>query len=223
MAETATTRKVASFCIRGLVVALSLGLAASGVSAQGATETAETTEAAEPGDTDAWLKVCSTDPQVKKEVCIVKQDLLTNTGQFLASMQLREVEGEARKRLIVAVPPGMLIQPGLQVQIDKEEPQTLKYGICFPNACFAELAIDDSYIAKMKKGGQLMLTTLNQQGKPRPFPFTLIGFTAVHEGPGLDPKVLTERQQDLQEKLQKRAEEQRQKLIDAQRKAAEQQ
>lgn len=233
MTTDATTRKVARLGATSLLVALGFGLAAGGTFAQDTTQQqqpqqeqqqpqAEAPPAAPQGEqADAWLKVCSTDPKEKKDVCIIKQDLLTNTGQFLASLQLREVQGEERKRLIAAVPPGMLIQPGLQVQIDKNKPQNLKYGICFPNACFAELAITDDFIASMKKGGQLMLTTLNQQGKPRPFPFTLIGFTAVYDGPGLDPKELSARQKDLQEKLQERAEEQRQKLIEAQRKAAE--
>ena len=215
MAKFATTGKMASLCARGALLALSLGLAADGAWAQ--TKPAPTANAPQ----DAWLKVCSLDSQVKKNVCIVKQDLLTNTGQFLASLQLREVEGDPNKRLIAAVPSGMLIQPGLQVQIDKNKAQKFKYGICFPNACFAELAIDDAFIAAMKKGGQLTLTTLSQQGKPRPFPFTLIGFTAIYDGEGLDPKELQSQQQNLRSELEKRAEEQRKKLLDAQKKASE--
>jgi len=213
MAKFATIRKVASLCAQSALLAMGLGLAADGAWAQ------ETAAPANEGEPPAWLKVCSVDAQVSKNVCIVKQDLLTNTGQFLASLQLREVEGDTDRRLIAAVPPGMLIQPGLQVQVDKNKHRKLKYGICFPNACFAELPIDDEFIAELKKGGQLTLTTLSQQGKPRPFPFTLIGFTAVYDGPGLDPKQLQSQQQNLRSELEKRAEEQRKKLIDAQKKA----
>lgn len=212
MVKFATAGKMASLCAASAWLALGLVMAADGALAQ------NTTAAPPKAAQEAWLKVCSLDSQVKKNVCIVKQDLLTNTGQFLASLQLREVEGDPKKRLIAAVPSGMLIQPGLQVQIDKNKAKKFKYGICFPNACFAELAIDNAFIAAMKKGGQLTLTTLSQQGKPRPFPFTLIGFTAVYDGEGLDPKQLQNQQQNLRSELEKRAEEQRQKLLDAQKK-----
>jgi len=215
MAKFATAGKIASLCATSALLALSLGLAADGAWAQ------NTTAPAAGAKQDAWLKVCSVDSQVNKNVCIVKQDLLTNTGQFLASLQLREVEGDPKKRLIAAVPSGMLLQPGLQVQIDKNKAKKFKYGICFPNACFAELAIDNAFITAMKKGGQLTLTTLSQQGKPRPFPFTLIGFTAVYDGEGLDPKQLQSQQQNLRSELEKRAEEQRKKLIEAQKKKSE--
>lgn len=212
MAKFATAGKIASLCAGSALLALSLGLAADEAWAQ------STAAPAAGAKQEAWLKVCSLDSQVKKNVCIVKQDLLTNTGQFLASLQLREVEGDPKKRLIAAVPSGMLLQPGLQVQIDKSKAKKFKYGICFPNACFAELAIDKAFIDAMKKGGQLTLTTLSQQGKPRPFPFTLIGFTAVYDGEGLDPKQLQSQQQNLRSELEKRAEEQRKKLIEAQKK-----
>ncbi len=210
MVDFATKGANASLRVMAAVLTLGLALATGSAAAQNA---AGGTDDSKP---DAWLKVCSLDDQVKKNVCIIKQDLLTNTGQFLASLQLREVEGEAEKSLIAAVPPGMLLQPGLQVQIDKKQATKLKYGICFPNACFAELKVKDDFVVAMKRGGQLVLTTLDQQRKPRPFPFTLIGFTAVYDSEGLDPKQLQTQQQNLRSELERRAEEQRKRLLEQQ-------
>jgi len=169
--------------------------------------------------TTDWLKICDTDPKAKKEVCVINQEITTDAGQPLASLAIREVQGEERKVLLISVPPGMLLQPGLRVQVDGGKQDTAKYSICFPNACYAELPITAATIGQYKKGNQLILTTLNQQAKPVSFALSLNGFTKVYDGPALKPSELQARQQQLESELQKKAEETRQRLIEEQRKA----
>ena len=144
--------------------------------------------AAKPKATPTWVKVCNQDPKSKKKLCMIAQELRAETGQFLASVALRELEGQKRKSLVVAITPGMLLQPGLSVQIDKGKQNKGAYGICFPNACYAEMVIDANYVAQMKKGGRLTLTTLNQQAQPVRFDMTLKGFTAAYDGDPIDPQ-----------------------------------
>lgn len=195
--------------LAGLSIAAAVFAAAPGALAQ----------TVEPAADSPWVKVCNTDPQSKKEICVVTQELRTDTGQFLASVAVREIGGEARKTLLIAVPPGMLIQPGLRVQVDAGKQNEAKYGICYPNACYSELVINDEFIGSMKKGNALILTTLNQQAKQVPFQLTLAGFTKVYDGAPIDAAALQQKQQQLQSELQKRAEEARQKLIDKQNEA----
>ena len=133
----------------------------------------------QPAEDSPWVKVCNTDPNANKEICLITQELRTDTGQFLSSVAVREIGGEARKTLLIAVPPGMLIQPGLRVQVDAGKQTEAKYGICFPNACYSELVIDDAFVTSLKRGNKLVLTTLNQQAKPVPFELSLAGFTLV--------------------------------------------
>ncbi|PTW61026.1 invasion protein IalB [Breoghania corrubedonensis] len=177
--------------------------------------------AAQPGAESAWTKVCNTDPKSKKKICMTLQNKATDTGQLLAQVAIREIEGEDRKSMAVIVPPGMLIQPGLRVQIDGGQQKAGKYNICFSNGCVGEFLIDDAFIAALKKGSNLVLTTLNQQNKPVQLELTLIGFTKVFEGEGLSPQDLQAKQQKLQQELQKRAEDAREKLIEQQKKATQ--
>lgn len=163
-----------------------------------------------------WTKACSANPETQKEVCFISIELRTDTGQFLANVAIQEVEGEARKKLLTAVPTGVLIQPGLRIQIDESQPVQAKYSICAPNACYAELAIDDNFVNAMKQGGQMRVAPFNQQGKEIVFNMTLIGFTKVYDGEPMNLAELQARQEELQNELQKRADEARQKLIDAQ-------
>ncbi|MBL8573208.1 MAG: invasion associated locus B family protein [Hyphomicrobiaceae bacterium] len=182
---------------------------------------AEAPAPAEPSaDQNPWVKICNTDPATKREICLTTQEQRAETGQLLVSVALREISGEARKVLLLAVPPAMLLQPGLRIQVDKGKQEEGKYSICFANACYAEMVAADAFIAGMKKGNQLIVTTLNQQGKPVSFPLQLPGFKTSHEGKPVDTQALAKQQQELQSELAKRAEEARQKLVDEQKKAA---
>ncbi len=196
---------------RGLI---GCALAALAISASAGTVAAQSEEQESP-----WVKVCNQDPNAGKQICLVTQELRTNTGQFLSSVAIREIEGEARKTLLIAVPTGMLIQPGLRIQVDAGKQTEAKYGICFPNACYSELVIDDAFINSMKQGGKLILTTLNQQAKAIPLELTLIGFTKIYDGEPMDVAELQKKQDQLQAELQRRADEARQKLIEAQKSA----
>jgi len=177
--------------------------------------------AAQDGEDNPWVKICNTDPNAQKEVCLISQELRTDSGQFLSSVAIRETPGEQRRSLLVVVPVGMLIQPGVQLQVDGAQPETARYTICLSNACWAELPIDGGYINKLKAGGKLQITAVNQQARPVRFDMTLIGFTAAYESEGLSPQAMQARQQDLQRQLEQRAQEARDRLVAAQREAVE--
>ncbi|WP_420392696.1 invasion associated locus B family protein [Acuticoccus sp.] len=175
----------------------------------------------EGGEQNAWVKICNTDPAANKELCLITQELRTNSGQFLASAAIREFTGEARKSMLLSVPVGMVIRPGVQLQIDGGEPEKAEYQICFPNACYAERAIDQAFIERLKAGGKLRLVAYNQQGKQVRFDLTLIGFTSAYEGDGIDPDALQQKQATLQRELEQRAQEARDRLVAEQRRAVD--
>jgi len=193
-------------------------LAAPSVEAQEAAPAAPAPPAAAPAEAGIpqpdWVKLCSENPQTKQNVCVVTRERRAATGQLLAAVSIREAAD--KKILVTAVPPGMLLRPGLQVQIDGSKPTRSAYTICFPNLCFAEAEINADFVTAMKKGTQLIVTTLNQQAKPINFDVSLAGFTASYDGAAIDPKKLQEEQVKLQEELRKKAEEARRKLIEKQ-------
>lgn len=195
---------------RALTVLAGAFMLASIGAASAQDKPAETTATDRPN----WLKVCSTEPNTKKEFCIVAQELRAQTGQFLSSVAVREVKGDQKKVLAVFVPTGMLLQPGLRLQVDQGKQLEGKYLICFPDRCYSEIPIDEAFIGSLKKGNELTVTALNQQGRAVSFKMTLLGFTKAYDGPAVDPQVLAQQQQQLQDELQKRAEEARKKLLE---------
>lgn len=176
--------------------------------------------AAAPADQGPWTKLCTTDPASKKDFCVVTQEVHADTGQFIASAAIRQITGDTKLTLIAAVPPGVMIQPGLGVSIDSGKQSVVKYTICFPTACYGELDIDTDFVASMKNGKQLVLVARNQQDKNVAFPLTLGGFTKTFEGQGLNPTEAQAHQDELNKALQARAEAARKKLIEQQQKEA---
>jgi invasion protein IalB len=164
-----------------------------------------------------WTKICNTDPDAKKLICLTAQDLRAETGQFLASVAVRELEGEPKKQFIIAVPPGMQLQPGMRVVIDKHDPLPARYSICFPNACYGDMDIDAKFVDVMKKGQALTVQTINQVGRTVNFTLALKDFAKAYDGPPIDPKELENQRQRLQSELQKKAEQARQRLLEQQK------
>ena len=205
------------------VAAATAALALVAISAPTAfaqTAAAPATSAAE-APKSKWLKFCNEDAKSKKQLCAITQELKAATGQFLASISIRELEGAKRKALVIAITPGMLLRQGLTLQIDKGKQQKGTFSICFPNACFSDLAIDASFVTQMKKGAKITVTALNQQAQPVRFELSLAGFTASYDGDPIDINKTADEQRKLQDLLRKRAEEQRKKLLEQKNKSAQ--
>lgn len=153
-----------------------------------------------------WVKLCSPDPQTKKDICQTSRDLRAETGQTLASVALRE-DKSGKKILIMAIPPGMQIQPGVRVVVDQQPPIAAKFSVCFPNVCLVETEATEALIGSMKKGTTLNLQALNVQARGVVFPIALSGFGKAYDGKPLDPKVYQDEQKKLQDELKRKADE----------------
>jgi hypothetical protein len=64
----------------------------------------------------------------------------------------------------------------------------------------------------MKKGQGLIVQAINSTGQPISLVLPLADFAKAYDGPPTDPKVFEEQQKKLQDELQRRADEARQKL-----------
>ncbi|MBO0663158.1 invasion associated locus B family protein [Jiella sp. CQZ9-1] len=165
-----------------------------------------------------WYKVCS--KQGDNEICNTQYSLIANTRQLITAVNLIDVKGKVNQKVLQAVvPTGRVIPAGVQLKIDNDQPLTMNYTVCFPNRCIAEAELTDALIASMKKGKQMVVTSVNFQRQPNPIPITLKGFTGAYDGPPADESELAKRQQQLNEALQKQAEARRKKFEDAQKAA----
>jgi hypothetical protein len=121
----------------------------------------------------------------------------------LVSAAIREVEGQDKKHLMIMVPLGMALPPGLRAAVytkdqwakiaknekvdDKElKPVDLKYSLCHASGCTAEIEADAGIVDQMKAGGGLMVVAMNAAAQPIGFPVPLDGFTDAFAGKPID-------------------------------------
>lgn len=174
-----------------------------------------------PNPTNEWYKVCT--KQEDNDVCIVQNIVQAPSGQLLTAVGLIDVSGKVNRKIMqVSVPSARLIQPGVNVQIDGGAAQRIEYSVCMPDKCVAEVVLTDQMIAAYKKGGELVLTSVNFQRSPNPIKISLAGFTQAYDGNPIAQSELQERQRLLQEEMAKKAEEARKKLEEAQAAAKKQ-
>lgn len=146
---------------------------------------------------DDWVKICRTDEKQKKEFCKTSFDLRTDGGQFLASMAVVEASGEARKIIELIMPTGLLLQPGVKIQVDQNKAEDGKYGMCAADGCVAQLVSTDAFVGQMKKGTTLTVTAQGQNASPVEFAFPLATFKTSIEGKAIDEAALKKREEAI--------------------------
>lgn len=172
------------------------------------------------GDTgSAWVKVCSTDQASKQKVCVTRADLRGENGSFISSVTIQQLGDEAKYGMGILMPLGVLLQPGVSLNVDGTAKGKAAFTICLPNppVCVSSAPASQEIIDGLRKGSKLTMTAQNAQGKEVNIDVSLAGFAKVFDGPGIDPAQAEAQQKNLNDALQKRAEEARQKLIDQQK------
>src|SRR5205807_10509018 len=148
-----------------------------------------------------WTKFCGKDDNnpTAKEVCLTVKEARLETGQFLAGAALIEQAGEEKKLFRITLPLGMQIPQGTRLLLDKEEPQTGRYVVCLPNGCMADFDVSKEFVAKLKKGQQIVLQGINLPGQAASYMLPLTDFAKANDGPATDPKQFEADQKKLQE------------------------
>lgn len=162
---------------------------------------------AEPSQTE-WTKVCGKDQGANAEVCYTTRDFVTDKGQRAVSVALYDIKSKTPQKTIrMLMPLGFLVPPGIRIAPEKSQPVAGRYAMCIPTGCFAEALVKDDFVAALKKGTALTVSARNQVGREVTFTVPTDGFGKAFDGPPIDPQVLAERQKKMQEELQKRSEE----------------
>jgi invasion protein IalB len=181
----------------------------------------------------AWVKLCEKAPIVKKDkdgkevkdekqLCLTHHERLDgNTGMVLVSAAIREIEGQPKKSLMIMVPLGMAIPPGIRAAVYSKEqwakaaknekidetklkPIELKYALCHPAGCTAETEATPEILDEMSKGGGIMVLAMNAAAQPVGFPVPLDGYNEAAAGPPVDNKKYAEARSALMKQIRER-------------------
>jgi invasion protein IalB len=206
-----------------LLIAIGFGTGAFAQASKKAAPKAEAAPAA-PQSTQAtvvpssWTKRCVEEPNTKKQICEIAQALFAETGQFLMSATIQEMQGNPKKGMTIVTPIGMLLPPGIRVHIDQQQlPHDFPYLACVtppnqPPGCLVEIEIDDNLIKLLEKSKTMRVQVINGQRRTIDFVFPTKDFAKAYTGAPLDEKAMAAQKQKIQEQLQKRADEALKKL-----------
>lgn len=160
-----------------------------------------------------WTKVCGKDQAAGKEICYTTRDFGQEADQQpVLAVAVYDVKGDEQRIVRLLLPVGLLLKPGFRFSLDKGAMLEGTYEICFPNGCFAESRIGKAQLDTMKKASTLNIVVKNQMNNEVVFVVPMTDFGKAFDGAAIDPKVLEEQQKQLQDELQKRAEEERKRL-----------
>jgi invasion protein IalB len=189
--------------------------------------------AAGNGSKTAWVKLCEKAPIVKRgedgketkeerSLCLTHHERLDgNTGMVLVSAAIREVDGQNSKSLMVMVPLGMALPPGLRAAIYTKEqwaqaaknekidesalkPIDLKYSLCHPAGCTAETEATPEILEQMSTGGGIMILAMNAAAEPVGFPVPLDGYNEAASGAPIDNKQYAQARGQLMKQIRDR-------------------
>jgi invasion protein IalB len=153
----------------------------------------------------AWVKLCDDIKGVKGDVCLTHHERFNpNTGRPLISAAIRKIKGQEKEMLLVMVPLGRLLKPGLLFKVDDEEPIKLDYSFCTSVGCVAETQATPEVIAKLKKGTRLDIGTMSLNQKRIGFRVPLAGFSRAYDGPPIDRKVYAQARKEMFQVIRKR-------------------
>ncbi len=207
--------------------------AAPAAKAPAAAPAAKDKGAAATDKKSAWVKLCEKAPfntkdkdgkEVKNEknICLTHHERLDgNTGMVMVSAAIREVEGSDKKSMMVMVPLGMALPPGLRAAVYSKEqwaqaaknekidektlkPISLKYSLCHAAGCTAEVEATAEIVEQMKTGGGIMVIAMNAGAQPIGFPVPLDGFTEAFAGKPVDNKEYAKARGQLMAQIRER-------------------
>ena len=237
-----SARGVAAMCAAVGLAAVIIGTPASAqdpapaapaAKAPAAAPAAKDKGAAATDKKSAWVKLCEKAPfntkdkdgkEVKNEknICLTHHERLDgNTGMVMVSAAIREVEGSDKKSMMVMVPLGMALPPGLRAAVYSKEqwaqaaknekidektlkPITLKYSLCHAAGCTAEVEATGEIIEQMKTGGGIMVIAMNAGAQPIGFPVPLDGFVEAFAGKPVDNKEYAKARGQLMAQIRER-------------------
>jgi invasion protein IalB len=163
----------------------------------------------------------------EKNICITHTEQLdASSGMTIVATAFRQVEGSDKQSLIVTVPlvVGIALPPGLraivftkenwekglkQEKIDEATLKTieLKYILCAPAGCTAEIDITKDVLANLKTGGGILVMALNGAAQAIRIPVSLKGFATALDGKPGDGEAFNKQRQGFYQDVRARQEE----------------
>ncbi len=179
----------------------------------------------------AWVKLCEKAPTrvkgkdgrdetVQRDICLTHHEQLDgSTGTIRISAAVRQVEGQTAQHLMVMIPLGSALLPGMRFGVldseawarfqkngkaDEAIPKIqLKYSLCHPAGCTAEAELTPALLTQLRSGTGLFAQAIDSNGKLLEYAAPLTGFAAALDGPPIDNAKYAKAKEALMDQIKK--------------------
>lgn len=194
----------------------------------------------------AWVKLCEKGNFVAKDkdgkekneehsICLTHHERIdAQSGIVLVSAAIRQVDEGKNPLLMVMLPLGMAIPPGMQVgvyskdmwdKIQKNEkvddskltPIKVPFILCHSAGCTGEIDATAEIMESFKSSGGIIVYAVSGTGQPVAFPIPLVGFDTAIAGKPADNQEYAKQRRALMQQIA----ENQQKAIDEYRKQSD--
>jgi invasion protein IalB len=130
----------------------------------------------------AWSVICST---AENGACAMEQAGKDGEGKDVMLARIARIkprdtpQGSVDTVITVLVPLGVMLKPGLGVQIDSGEATRGAYELCDRNGCVLQSPMPAAMVSSMKKGVTAKFTMVAPPNKEIVSSLSLSGFTAA--------------------------------------------
>lgn len=128
----------------------------------------------------SWTLRCSGPASGAHADCMMFQNLVQKAGgQPVLQFGIGMAPPDGRPAVLVSLPLGIALPPGLTVQIDSGSPAVFPIERCEPDGCRASFKMRDATVQQLSQGRQLRLTFYDGERKPLKVSLSLEGFGAA--------------------------------------------
>jgi invasion protein IalB len=139
-----------------------------------------TLSAAEEGKTfNDWKVVCDKIPDSEDKICHLQQ-LITakDSKEPIVMVVVGYLPGQEDLTIVFTLPLGVLLPPGIGLQVDENKPVGVPFEVCDPIGCRAGFRLKEDMLEQFKKGNKANITFANVQRQKMTVPVSLSGISA---------------------------------------------
>ncbi|WP_044558443.1 invasion associated locus B family protein [Azospirillum sp. B4] len=134
-----------------------------------------------------WAKSCAKD-QAGNDVCYVEQFAIANPGNTIVlHVQIGYMAADGKPVLVITVPLGTPVQPGLQLTLDGAKPIALPLTLCQAGGCIASANLDADVLKQFTTGKVLMVRYAKPDKTAMDVPVQLGGLAPALQSLGAPP------------------------------------
>lgn len=101
------------------------------------------------------------------------------TGEIIMEVVVGYMPDRGMPMALFSVPLGIRLQPGLELQVDDNEPVRIGVDICGADGCMASMLFDDDMLQQFRQGSAGTVTIRDARNQTFDLPISMMGFTAA--------------------------------------------